>query len=90
MTQIDFWDSAAVKINTISDKIINKRFYFVKISSSTSGFKDELTFMDISDVYFFLTSNTFKYLFESKKIDFINAYLGEETMFLYDNREEAE
>ena len=60
-----------------SDNDISYKYWFSKT----------LDFLTLFDCFTFLISDVFKYLYESKDIDFIQITAGKKVMFKYDNRE---
>lgn len=60
-----------------SDNDISYKYWFSKT----------LDFLTLFDCFTFLISDVFKYLYESKDIDFIQITANKRVMFEYDNRE---
>jgi hypothetical protein len=61
--------------------------YFEFKQDNCRWFNNELNFLTLFDCFTFLISDVFKYLYESKDIDFIEITANKRVMFEYDNRE---
>ena len=64
-----------------------EKYYNTLSIDNCMWFKDTLNFLTLFDCFTFLLSDSFKYLFDSEQINFIEIKAGTKTMFKYDNRE---
>ena len=63
-----------------------EKYYNTLSIDNCMWFKDTLNFLTLFDCFTFLLSDSFKYLFDSEQINFIEITAGKKVMFKYDNR----
>ena len=63
-----------------------EKYYNTLSIDNCMWFKDTLNFLTLFDCFTFLLSDSFKYLFDSEQINFIEIKAGTKTMFKYDDR----
>ena len=63
-----------------------EKYYNTLSIDNCMWLKDTLNFLTLFDCFTFLLSDSFKYLFDSEQINFIEIKAGTKTMFKYDDR----